>query len=136
MILLLLLFAELFFLFFLSQRLTQSVFDLCILLFRSRSVAITIITIINFPGTVIHELSHLFTAEILGVRTGKLTLVPDFIQKDQIKAGSVMIAATDPFRRYLIGLAPMVTGLVAISALSYSLFTIHIRYFVSSFCCF
>jgi hypothetical protein len=124
MILLLLLFAELFFLFFLSQRLTQSVFDLCILLFRSRSVAITIITIINFPGTVIHELSHLFTAEILGVRTGKLTLVPDFIQKDQIKAGSVMIAATDPFRRYLIGLAPMVTGLVAISALSYSLFTI------------
>ncbi len=126
---LLLLFAELFFLFFLSQRLTQSVFDLCLLLFRARSVAITIITIINFPGTVIHELSHLFTAEVLGVRTGKLTLVPESIQSDEIKAGSVMIAQTDPFRRYLIGLAPMVTGLITISALSYALFMIHYSLF-------
>jgi hypothetical protein len=121
MILLLLLFTELFILFFLSQRLTQSVFDLCILLFRARSLAITIITIVNFPGTVIHELSHLFTAEVLGVRTGKLTLVPESIQSDEIKAGSVMIASSDPFRRYLIGLAPMLTGLVAISAISYFL---------------
>lgn len=124
MILLLLLTAELFLLFFISQWLTQSLFDLCILLFRARAVAITIITILNFPGTVIHELSHLFTAEVLGVRTGKLTLVPESIQTDEIKAGSVMIAASDPFRRYLIGLAPIVTGMVAVSALSYSLFTI------------
>ncbi|MCX6794337.1 MAG: hypothetical protein NTY06_04525 [Candidatus Gottesmanbacteria bacterium] len=129
MILFLLLFTELFILFFLSRRLTQGTYDLCILLFRARSVAITIITILNFPGTVIHELSHLFTAEVLGVRTGKLTLVPESIQKDpstslgtEIKAGSVMIAATDPFRRYLIGLAPIVTGLVAITAISYTLF--------------
>lgn len=120
--LLLLLFAELFFLFFLSQWLTRSLFDLCILLFRARSVAVTIITILNFPGTVIHELSHLFTAEVLGVHTGKLTLVPDTIQTDEIKAGSVMIAATDPFRRYLIGLAPICTGIITITALSYTLF--------------
>ena len=121
MILLLLLFTELFILFFISQRLTQSIFDLCILLFRVRSVAITIITILNFPGTVIHELSHLFTAELLGVRTGKLTLVPESIQTDEVKAGSVMIASSDPFRRYVIGLAPIVTGLVSITALSYFL---------------
>ncbi len=124
MLLLVLLFAELFFLFFLSQRLIQWFFELCILLFRSRTVAITLITILNFPGTVIHELSHLFTAEVLGVHTGKLTLVPESIQKEEIKTGSVMIAHTDPFRRYLIGLAPMVTGLAAISALSYALFTL------------
>ncbi len=121
MILLLLLVAELFVLFLLSQRLTQSVFNLSLLVFRARSVAITIITVLNFPGTVIHELSHLFTAEILGVRTGKLTLVPENIQSDEVKAGSVMIAQSDPFRRYFIGLAPMVTGLVAISILSYFL---------------
>jgi hypothetical protein len=117
--LLLLLFTELFILFFLSRWLTQSVFDLCILLFRARPVAITIITILNFPGTVIHELSHLFTAEVLGVRTGKLTLVPDTIQSDEIKAGSVMIAASDPFRRYLIGLAPILVGIIVVTAISY-----------------
>jgi hypothetical protein len=122
MLLLVLLFAELFILFFLSQRLTQSAYNLCILLFRARSVAITIITILNFPGTVVHELSHLFTAEVLGVHTGKLTLVPDNIQNNEVKAGSVMIAASDPFRRYLIGLAPLFTGMIAITALSYALF--------------
>lgn len=127
MILLLLLFTELFFLFFLSQWLTQSLFDLCILVFRARSVAITIVTILNFPGTVIHELSHLFTAEVLGVRTGKLTLVPatpdtqDKLAKS-LRAGSVMIAETDPFRRYLIGLAPILSGLVAIAAISYAIY--------------
>lgn len=119
MILFVLLLVELILLFFLSQRLTQTVFELCLLLFRARSVAITIITILNFPGTVIHELSHLFTAEVLGVHTGKLTLVPESIQGDEIKAGSVMIARSDPFRRYLIGLAPIFVGLLAITTLSY-----------------
>ncbi len=118
---LILLCTELIILFFISQWLTQSLFELCLLVFRARSVGITIITILNFPGTVIHELSHLFTAEVLGVHTGKLTLVPESIQEDTIKAGSVMITQTDPFRRYLIGLAPTVTGLVSITALSYFL---------------
>lgn len=122
MILLILLVAELFILFFLSRRLTQSVFDLSMLLFRARPIAIMIITILNFPGTVVHELSHMFTAEVLGVRTGKLILVPEGIQGDEIKAGSVMIAASDPFRRYIIGVAPILTGLAAITVLSYALF--------------
>ena len=121
MLLLILLLTEFTILFFLSQSLTQSLFELCLLLFRSRSVAITIITILNFPGTVIHELSHLFTAEILGVRTGKLTLVPESIQENEIKAGSVEIAQTDPFRRYLIGLAPVFIGLISVTVLSYFL---------------
>jgi hypothetical protein len=122
MLRLLLLLSELTLLFFISRWLTQSVFALCLLLFRARPVAVTIITILNYPGTVVHELSHLFTAEVLGVRTGKLTLVPESIQEDEVKAGSVMIAATDPFRLYLIGLAPIVTGLLTLTVLSYALF--------------
>ena len=121
MLLLAVLCIELTLLFFLSGWLIQTVFELCLRLFHARSVAIMILTLLNFPGTVIHELSHLFTAEILGVRTGKLTLVPDSIQGNEIQVGSVMIAASDPFRRYLIGLAPIVAGLLAITTLSYFL---------------
>lgn len=121
MILLLLLAVELIILYIISRNLTQRVFELCLLVFRARSVAVTIITILNFPGTVVHELSHLFTAEILGVHTGRLTLTPESIQRDEIKAGSVMIAKTDPFRRYAIGLAPVFIGLLSITALSYVL---------------
>jgi len=118
MMLLLLLFGELAALYILSGALTQAGFELLLRLTRSRTIAVTAVTLIVFPGTVIHELSHLFTAEILGVKTGKLTLVPENIREEEIKAGSVMIARSDPFRRYLIGLAPVVAGLVAVTTLS------------------
>ncbi len=81
----------------------------------------TILIILLFPGTVVHELAHLFTAEILGVRTGKLTLVPESLEGEEIKAGAVMIAHTDPLRRTLIGLAPFSVGIAALATASYFL---------------
>lgn len=59
---------------------------------------------------------------MLGVHTGKLTLVPEGLETEEVKAGSVMISQSDPFRRYIIGLAPIFAGMIAISALSYFLF--------------
>jgi len=107
----------------LSSRLTQLSFTVLMRLTRSRSIAITILTIILFPGTVIHELSHLFTAEILGVHTGKLTLAPESIEAGEIQSGSVQVAVTDPFRRSLIGIAPTITGMITLSILSWYLST-------------
>lgn len=112
---------ELIVLYFLSRALTKSLYVLFLLLFRARSVAISILLLLHFPGTVIHELAHLFTAEILRVPTGKLTLVPESIRDTTIKSGSVAIAQTDPFRRYAIGLAPLSAGMLVLSAISYFL---------------
>lgn len=117
----LLLLAELAGLLFLSRLLIQKLYLFFLMIFRARSVAISAVTLLLFPGTVIHELSHLFTAEILGVRTGKLTLSPESLRETNIKTGSVAIAATGPFRRATIGLAPIAAGLLAIAALSYFL---------------
>lgn len=123
-----LLLVELVLLYLLSRWVTQSLFTSIYDLTRARSVSISIVTLLLFPGTVIHELAHLFTAEILGVRTGKLTLVPEAIQNPpaggEIRTGSVAITKTDPFRRALIGLAPLLVGLAALTALTqiYSLF--------------
>lgn len=121
-------------LYFLSRSLTKSLFTLFYILFRTRSVAVSLLLLLTFPGTVIHELAHLFTAEILRVPTGKLTLVPENIREARIKsgppatpererwrAGSVAIAETDPFRRYAIGLAPIFWGMIVLTALSYFL---------------
>lgn len=106
-------------LYFLSRFLTQSLYALFILVFRSRTTAVSATTLLLFPGTVVHELAHLFTAEILGVRTGKLNLVPENIREESVKTGSIAIARTDPFRRAAIGLAPVFVGLAVLSALSY-----------------
>lgn len=68
-----------------------------------------------------HELAHLFTAEILGVRTSGLTLVPEAIEQKDVRTGSVSIAQSDPIRRALIGIAPVFVGLGILGGLSYFL---------------
>lgn len=120
-ILLLFLFCEFIAFYFVSQAVIKTIFLFFTRLFRYRPVAVSLITALLFPGTVVHELSHLFTAEILGVRTGKLTLVPESINASEIQAGSVAISQTGPIRRYLIGLAPVFTGIASITILSYYL---------------
>lgn len=116
---LLVFFLELLALYFLSRWLTQQLYMLLLFVTRSRTVTITVILLLQFPGTVIHELAHLFSASILGVRTGKLTLVPENIREQTIKSGSVAIAASDPFRRYTIGLAPVFAGILTLTAIAY-----------------
>jgi len=118
---------ELFILGILSTRMTQLAFTVLMRLTHSRSITITILTIVLFPGTVIHELSHLFTAEVLGVHTGKLTLAPESIEGEEVQSGSVQVQVTDPFRRTLIGIAPTITGTATLSALSWWLSTIVVQ---------
>jgi len=118
---LLLLIGEITILYFFSAALTQNLYLVFLLVFRNRHVAVSLVTGLLFPGTVIHELSHLFTAEILGVHTGRLTLTPEAIEEKEVKTGSVAIAQTGPFRRAAIGLAPFWTGLIALGVLSYFL---------------
>lgn len=60
----------------------------------------------------------MFVAEVLGVRTGKLTLIPEYIEDQRIQAGSVEVQQTDPFRRSIIGVAPLFVGIITITLLS------------------
>lgn len=107
--------SEILILSFLSRLVSQKLYIFFYLLFRSKSIALSLTMALFFPGTVIHELSHLFTAEVLGVRTGKLTLVPESLQGEDVRAGSVEIAQTDPFRRTIIGIAPLIIGVITLS---------------------
>lgn len=116
--------AELIALYYLSRVTTQKLFELFLLVFRARTLAVTAILLFEFPGTVVHELAHLFTAEILGVKTGKLRLEPESIRENDIQPGSVMVAHSDPFRRYMIGIAPLSWGIVMLTAVSYFLPTL------------
>lgn len=111
-------------LYLLSRALINNLYGAFLLFARSRPVAVSLVSLLLFPGTVIHELAHLFTAEILGVHTGKLTLAPESLRSEDesVRTGSVAIAKTGPFRRAVIGLAPTIIGLTSFSFLSYMLF--------------
>jgi hypothetical protein len=71
-----------------------------------------------FPGTVLHELSHYCAARLLQVPVGRISLVPKF-QGNGLQLGSVEIGKTDFIRRFLIGIAPLLSGLTVLSAVLY-----------------
>ncbi len=76
---------------------------------------ILFLAILYFPGTVLHELSHYFAAKVLGVPTGRISLLPKF-EETQVELGHVEIARTDFVRRFIIGIAPLITGICIIAA--------------------
>ncbi len=76
----------------------------------SEKAAIILFSILFFPGTLIHELAHWLMAKLLFVHTSSMEFIPQ-VQGDFIKLGSVSISKTDPLRRLLIGVAPVLLGL-------------------------
>ena len=120
--------AELLFLFLLSRALTQALYRFVFLITTSSTVGITILSLLFFPGTVVHELSHWIVAEVVRVRTGEMTLYP-VVDEGGVRLGSVEIARSDPFRRLIVGLAPIMVGIVILMA-SYQFYA---QYFLEGF---
>jgi hypothetical protein len=115
---------ELTVLWLISRRLTQNLYISSFLLTKSREISIGFLSLLFFPGTVIHELAHMFVAEILQVHTSGLTLVPEGLEQTQVRTGSVSIAQSDPIRRAVIGIAPVFVGLGMLGLISYYLPTL------------
>lgn len=109
-----LLFLLLIFLFLLSQKIPTAIYTLFFLLTRNKGLSVGIIAFFLLPGTIIHELSHFLLASVLRVPTGELTIFPTVEKDGEVKTGKLMLGKTDAFRRTLIGLSPMLIGLVTI----------------------
>lgn len=103
-------FASILLLFLLSKQVTLKLSYVFHRLTRSRSATIYILAFLFLPGTIIHELSHFLMAALLFVPVGQVDLWPK-IEGEYVKLGSVQIAETDIFRRFLIGAAPFLFGI-------------------------
>lgn len=79
------------------------------LAFGTSKIGVYLYFLFFLPGVILHELSHLLTASILGVPTGKLTIFPHKTDEGW-SLGQVASAETDILRSSLIGLAPIVIG--------------------------
>lgn len=100
---------ELLIVFLTSRYIFKSLFLFFLITTRSQKVSITFLSVIFFCGVAVHELSHLFTAEVLQVRTHGIELVPE-LQGGSLKMGSVQVSKTDFVRQFLIGVAPLIIG--------------------------
>ncbi|NLX36023.1 MAG: hypothetical protein GXY68_04975 [Chloroflexi bacterium] len=78
---------------------------------QSQDAALYVYHFVLLPGTLLHELSHWLAAKIMGVRTGRLMLMP--VRKGNVaRFGSVQIGSSDPLRESLIGAAPLAMGVL------------------------
>ncbi len=122
----LLFFLEFAFLFLLSRFLTKSLLKLFFKITKNNKIAVGLLVFLFFPGTVIHEMAHLLSAGLLFVKTGSMELFPK-ITESEIRLGSVEIAKTDPLRRAIIGVAPVLLGLAMIFGILFYLQTFAIK---------
>lgn len=95
--------------FFLARLLIKALYLLFFLLTNNKTASIHLLAYLLLPGTLVHEVSHLFMAGVLGVPTGELSIIPQ-IEDKAVKTGTLKIAKVDPFRRTIIGLAPTLVG--------------------------
>jgi len=101
-------------LFFMKRWINRHIQGLGMLLVGYNEGAMFLYFVLLLPGILIHELSHWLAANLMGVRTGKISLWPSRRPGNQMRLGSVRVARTDPFRASLIGVAPLISGSIAI----------------------
>lgn len=81
-----------------------------LLITRRQDIALALFSVLFFPGVLLHEISHLITARLVGVRTGRFSLLPRLMPDGRLRLGLVETAPSDVFREALIGIAPLVVG--------------------------
>jgi hypothetical protein len=104
---------------FLQRSLHREIQAFFLILTRRPGLTQTIFAILFFPGVTLHESSHFLAAKILGVPTGRFSLIPQAQPNGRLRLGFVETGSGGFVRDALIGAAPLITGctLVALSAI-------------------
>lgn len=96
---------------FIAQRsLHREIQAIFLLITRRVDFSIVLFSLVFFPGVLLHEASHFLMARLLGVRTGRFSLLPRPLPNGRLQLGFVETQATDWVRETLIGAAPLLTG--------------------------
>jgi hypothetical protein len=77
---------------------------------RRLDIAITLFSILFFPGVLLHEGSHYIMAHFLRVKTGRFSLIPRPLGDGKLQLGYVETVPADWLRETLVGMAPLITG--------------------------
>jgi len=95
---------------FLQRLLHREIQAFFLILTHHPGVTQVLFAMIFFPGVLLHELSHFISAKLLGVQTGKFSLIPQAQPDGKLRLGYVETASGGFVRDALIGAAPLVTG--------------------------
>ncbi len=104
-----------------SKKLFEHLFTVLFLMTNSRDFSAAAVFVFLYPGIFLHEFSHWIVAYILGLRPSKFTLKPK-ITRNSLKMGSVTIRSGGAIADSIVGVAPFVTGSIALVSIGYLMF--------------
>jgi hypothetical protein len=107
---------------FLSRWITRQVQLLGLHLTGDERAAQMTYYLLMLPGILLHELSHLVMARLVGLKVGEFSLGPRVRDQYSIELGSVTVSRADVFRESLVGLAPFLTGTAVLVLVGYRVF--------------
>ncbi len=107
------------FLLLISLSFQKNFYLFLLLLTKNKYQAVHLFSLFLLPGTIIHEVAHMLTAEILQVPTGEFSFIPEIKESQEVRVGSLKISRSGLIRRTLIGLAPLIIGLAILTTIFY-----------------
>jgi len=96
----------------------RSLQGVMLLFAQDEEIALWLYAILLIPGVALHELSHAVVAAALGVRIGRIHILPRRVGQ-RIQLGFVPVEQTDVLRASLIGAAPLLCGGLAVVLMGY-----------------
>jgi hypothetical protein len=105
---------------FLERWIHRHLQGIWLLLLRDADLALVLYSVLMLPGVLLHEGSHWVTATLLGVRTGRFSVMPARMPDGTLRLGYVETEPVDFVREALIGAAPLLFGATAIVLAGYS----------------
>lgn len=98
-------------LFILSRRSIQELFTFVAAFTKNTGFINGLMALLFFPGTVIHELSHFLMATVLLLRVREVSVFPRWNGRE-IKLGYVLYEKKDFLRGVIVGIAPLIVGVL------------------------
>jgi hypothetical protein len=90
---------------------------LLLLITRRQDLALGLFSLFFFPGVLLHETSHFCVARLLGVRTGRFSLLPKLTEEGKLRMGYVETEQAGVVADAFIGTAPLLIGGAVIALL-------------------
>lgn len=108
----------------LQKYLHQEIQGVFLLITRNQNMSQILFAILFFPGVMLHESSHYLMARLLGVKTGRFSLIPKQIEARRLQLGYVETAQSDVIRDALIGGAPLIVGGIVVAYIGFVRFNL------------
>ncbi len=95
---------------FVQRWLHRELQALLLLTTRRQDLSLGLFSLFFFPGVLLHESSHYVMARVLGVKTGRFSLLPELTDNGKLRMGYVETAQAGVIADSLIGTAPLLAG--------------------------